>query len=202
MGSRRISQMKMLVTGGNKGLGKHLVERFDAASASRSNGFDITKNYQDIAMMSLDYDVFVNNAFDGPPQESWADFGQTQVYMSVYDAWKAAEKSGWIFNIGSVGEQSIVAPEPRWETYRISKAALSHASRQGTQAFKQDQVQFRTTLLTLDRLDTELSRSRPTWTGNGQALEDISDFINYTTNINKNTVIEQATFYVNFDFKA
>jgi NAD(P)-dependent dehydrogenase (short-subunit alcohol dehydrogenase family) len=194
--------MKMLVTGGNKGLGKHLVERFDAASASRSNGFDITKNYQDIAMMSLDYDVFVNNAFDGPPQESWADFGQTQVYMSVYDAWKAAEKSGWIFNIGSVGEQSIVAPEPRWETYRISKAALSHASRQGTQAFKQDQVQFRTTLLTLDRLDTELSRSRPTWTGNGQALEDISDFINYTTNINKNTVIEQATFYVNFDFKA
>jgi NAD(P)-dependent dehydrogenase (short-subunit alcohol dehydrogenase family) len=194
--------MKMLLTGGNRGLGKHLVERFDAASASRSNGFDITKNYQDIAMMSLDYDVFVNNAFDGPPQESWADFGQTQVYMSVYDAWKAAEKSGWIFNIGSVGEQSIVAPDPRWETYRISKAALSHASRQGTQAFKQDQVQFRTTLLTLDRLDTELSRSRPTWTGNGQSLEDISNFINYTTTINPNTILEQATFYVNFNFKA
>jgi hypothetical protein len=150
----------------------------------------------------LDYDVFVNNAFDGPPQESWANFGQTQVYMAVYDAWKAAGKSGWIFNIGSVGEQTIVAPEPRWETYRISKAALSHASRQGSQAFNQNQVQFRTTLLTLDRLDTELSRSRPTWTGNGQSLRDISDFINYTTNINANTVIEQATFYVNFDFKA
>jgi len=194
--------MKMLVTGGNRGLGQHLVERFGAVSISRADGFDITKNHQEISALSLDYDVFVNNAFDGPPQESWANFGQTQLYMAVYDAWKAADKSGWIFNIGSVGEQSIVAPEPRWETYRISKAALSHASRQGSQAFKQDQVRFRTTLLTLDRLDTELSRSRPTWTGNGQALEDISNFINYTTNINANTTIEQATFYVNFNFKA
>lgn len=202
MGSRRIQQMTMLVTGGNRGLGQHLVERFDAVSVSRVDGFDITKNYQDIATLSLDYDIFVNNAFDGPPQESWANFGQTQVYMAVYDAWKAAGKSGCIFNIGSVGEQSIVAPEPRWETYRISKAALSHASRQGTQAFKQDLVKFRTTLLTVDRLDTELSQSRPTWTGNGQELKDISDFINYTTNINANTIIEQATFYVNFNFKA
>jgi NAD(P)-dependent dehydrogenase (short-subunit alcohol dehydrogenase family) len=192
----------MLVTGGNRGLGQHLVEKFGAVSISRADGFDITKNHQEIAALSLDYDVFVNNAFDGPPQESWADFGQTQVYMAVYDAWRAANKSGWIFNIGSVGEQSIVAPEPRWETYRISKAALSHASRQGTQAFNQDLVRFRTTLLTLDRLDTKLSRSRPTWTGNGQSLEDISNFINYTTNINPNTVIEQATFYVNFHFKA
>jgi len=194
--------MKMLVTGGNRGLGQHLVERFNAMSISRTNGFDITKNHQEIAAMSLNYDVFVNNAFDGPPQESWADFGQTQVYMAVYDAWRASNKSGWIFNIGSVGEQSIVAPEPRWETYRISKAALAHASMQGSQAFRQDLVQFRTTLLTLDRLDTELSRSRPTWTGNGQQLEDISNFINYTTNINANTTIEQATFYVNFSFKA
>ena len=202
MGSRRIQQMRMLVTGGNRGLGQHLVEKFGAVSISRADGFDITKNHQEIAALSLDYDVFVNNAFDGPPQESWADFGQTQVYMAVYDAWRAANKSGWIFNIGSVGEQSIVAPEPRWETYRISKAALSHASRQGTQAFNQDLVRFRTTLLTLDRLDTKLSRSRPTWTGNGQSLEDISNFINYTTNINPNTVIEQATFYVNFHFKA
>ena len=194
--------MKMLVTGGNRGLGQHLVEQFGAKSISRATGSDITKDYQDIAKMSLEYDVFVNNAFDGPPQESWANFGQTQVYMAVYDAWQAAGKSGWIFNIGSVGEQSIVAPEPRWETYRISKAALSHASRQGTQAFKQDQVKFRTTLLTLDRLDTDLSRSRNNWTGNGQTLHDISDFIKYTININTNTVIEQATFYVNFNFKA
>ena len=194
--------MKMLVTGGNRGLGKHLVDVFGADSASRTNGFDINHNTHEIATLSLEYDVFVNNAFDGPPQELWADFGQAQVYFAVYDAWKKANKTGWIFNIGSVGEKHVVAPEPRFETYRVAKAALSHASRQGTQAFKHNQVSFRTTLITPDRLDTELSRSRPTWTGNGVNLTDISNFIRYATIVSANTVVEEATFYVNFEHKA
>jgi NAD(P)-dependent dehydrogenase (short-subunit alcohol dehydrogenase family) len=191
--------MKMLVTGGNQGLGKHLVDVFGADSASRTNGFDINHNTQEIATLSLEYDVFVNNAFDGPPQESWANFGQSQLYFAVYDAWKTAGKTGWIFNIGSVGEQHTIAPEPRFETYRVAKAALSHASKQGTQAFKQNLVKFRTTLITPDRLDTELSRSRPTWTGNGVSLTDISNFIQYATTVSANTVIEETVFYVNFD---
>ena len=195
--------MKMLVTGGNRGLGKHLVEVFGGDSVSRSiERLDINHHTQQIADRSLDYDVFVNNAFDGPPQESWANFGQAQIYFAVYDAWKAANKSGWIINIGSSGEKHVVAPEPRFETYRVSKAALSHASKQGTQAFKQNLVPFKTTLITLDRLDTELSRSRPTWTGNGINLVDISNFIHYGTNINSNTCIEEITFYCNFDYKA
>lgn len=194
--------MKMLVTGGTRGLGQHLVNVFGADSASRVNGFDINHNTQEIATLSLKYNLFVNNAFDGPPQESWANFGQAQLYFAVYDAWKKAGKSGHIFNIGSVGEQHIVAPEPRFETYRVAKAALSHASRQGTQAFKQNQVQFRTTLITPDRLDTELSRSRPTWTDNGIAVTDISNFIQYAITVSPNTVIEEATFYVNFEHKA
>jgi NADP-dependent 3-hydroxy acid dehydrogenase YdfG len=122
--------------------------------------------------------------------------------MAVYDAWKTAGKTGHIINIGSTGSKSVVAPEPRFETYRISKAALEHASRQGTQAFKQNIVPFKTTLITLDRLDTELSRSRANWTGNGVNLNDISNFIRYATAVSSNTVIEEATFYVNFDHKA
>ena len=194
--------MKMLVTGGNRGLGKHLVDVFGADSASRINGYDINYNTQEIATLSLEHDVFVNNAFDGPPQESWANFGQAQLYFAVYDAWKAAGKSGWIINIGSAGEKYIIAPEPRFETYRVSKAALSHASKQGTQAFKQNVVPFKSTLITLDRLDTELSRSRPNWTGNGINLEDVSNLIHYGTKINPNTCIEEITFYCNFDFQA
>jgi NAD(P)-dependent dehydrogenase (short-subunit alcohol dehydrogenase family) len=194
--------MKMLVTGGNRGLGKHLVEEFNGFSISRTNSLDITKDVDSIAAMSLDYDVFVNNAFDGPPQESWANFAQSQLYFAVYDAWKTVGKTGYIFNIGSSGSKSIVAPEPRFETYRVSKAALEHASRQGTQAFKQNQVPFRTTLITLDRLDTELSRSRPTWTGNGITLDDISNFIRYSFTVSANTVIEEATFYVNFNYES
>lgn len=188
------------ITGGNRGLGLHLKETFSGTSISRAQGYDITKNVKEIAEISLDFDVFVNNAFDGPPQEDWANFAQAQIYMAVYDAWKAAGKTGHIFNIGSTGSKSIVAPEPRFETYRISKAALEHASKQGTQAFKQHQVPFKTTLITLDRLDTELSRSRPNWTGNGVNLTDIGNFIQYAISVSNNTVIEEATFYVDFDY--
>lgn len=190
------------ITGGNRGLGQHLVETFKGTSVSRAQGYDITKHVNEIAQISLDFDVFVNNAFDGPPHEDWANFAQSQIYFAVYDAWKAAAKPGYIFNIGSSGSKSIVAPEPRFETYRVSKAALEHASKQGTQAFKQNVVPFRTTLITLDRLDTDLSRSRPNWTGNGIALIDISNFIQYATTVASNTVIEEATFYVNLDHKA
>jgi hypothetical protein len=122
--------------------------------------------------------------------------------MAVYDAWKNANKQGWIINIGSSGSKSIVAPEPRFETYRISKAALEHASKQGTQAFKQNKVPFKTTLITLDRLDTELSKSRSNWTGNGIDLTDVYNFIDYGSNINPNTCIEEITFYCNLDYLA
>jgi len=97
-------------------------------------------------------DVVVNNAFDGPPQESWANFGQVNVLEAVYDKWKQAGKSGYIFNIGSVGEKHVVAREPGFETYRVAKAALAHASKQCTASFKANVVPFKTTLITLDRL--------------------------------------------------
>ena len=190
------------ITGGNRGLGLHLVETFKGTSVSRAQGYDITKHAKEIAEISLDFDVFINNAFDGPPHEEWANFAQSQIYFAVYNAWKSAGKTGYIFNIGSSGSKSIVSPEPRFETYRVSKAALEHASKQGTQAFKQNDVPFKTTLITLDRLDTELSRSRAAWTGNGISLTDIGNFIQYATTVSANTVIEEATFYVNLDHKA
>ena len=192
--------MKYMVTGGNRGLGLALCKHFGADSYSRGTGYDITKDIDAIAKISTDYDVVINNAFDGPPQESWANFAQTNLYLAVYDAWKSAGRSGYIFNIGSVGEKTVVAPEPRFETYRVSKAALSHASRQGTQSFRQHQVGFRTTLITLDRLDTELSRSRSSWTGNGINLSDIIKFIEYATGCQDNTCIEEITFYCDFSY--
>jgi short-subunit dehydrogenase involved in D-alanine esterification of teichoic acids len=194
--------MKVLITGGNRGLGLELVKNLNGTSISRADGIDITRDHKQIAEISVNYDVFINNAFDGPPQEAWANFAQTNLYMAVYDAWKTANKQGWIINIGSSGSKSIIAPEPRFETYRISKAALEHASKQGTQAFKQNKVPFKTTLITLDRLDTELSRSRSNWTGNGIDLTDVYNFIDYGSNINPNTCIEEITFYCNLDYLA
>jgi len=192
--------MKVLITGGNRGLGKHLVDAFNGVSVSRADNLDITKDYKSIATMSLDYDIFINNAFDGPPQEAWANFGQVHVLEAVYDAWNQNNKTGHIYNIGSVGEKTVVAREPSFETYRVAKAALAHASKQCTASFKASQVPFKTTLITLDRLDTELSRSRATWTGNGITLNDVVNFINYSSTLNDNTCIEEITFYCNFEY--
>ena len=193
--------MTMLVTGGNRGLGLTLVNHFSADSISRADGLDITKDTKAIAEKSLDYDIFVNNAFDGPPHEPWANFAQTNLLYEVYQLWKANGKQGYIFNIGSVGEKHIKEPEPMFETYRTSKAALAHASKQCTAAFKNDLVRFKSTLITLDRLDTDLSRSRPSWTGNGVSCQDVAKFIEYATGINSNSCVEEISIYVNFNSK-
>ena len=191
--------MKYMITGGNRGLGEALCARYNGDSYSRNNGYDITKDRKKLVEASLQYDVFVNNAFDGPFQESWADFAQVKLLFDVATAWKNANKSGYIINIGSSGGESIVAPDPAWETYRVSKAALKHHSLQWTQAFKANQTLFRTSLITLDRLDTPLSRSRPTWTGNGIDLSDVGNMIDTCIAIKNNTCIGEITAWVNFD---
>jgi NAD(P)-dependent dehydrogenase (short-subunit alcohol dehydrogenase family) len=190
--------MKYMITGGNRGLGEAFVQHFSGDSYSRSSGYDITKDLDKIAQASLDYDVFINNAFDGPFQEPWADFGQTKLLYAVASLWKEKNKSGYIVNIGSVGGETVVAPDPTFETYRISKVALKEHSRQWTRAFKENKVPFKTSLLTLDRLDTEMVRSRPTWTGNGHDLKDICLYVELITAGAGNTCIEEITSWVNF----
>jgi NAD(P)-dependent dehydrogenase (short-subunit alcohol dehydrogenase family) len=194
--------MKYMITGGNRGLGLALAKRYCADSYSRNTtGHDIIKNRSELAQLSLGYDVFVNNAFDGPFQESWADFGQVKLLFEVANLWKQHNKSGWIINIGSSGSENIVAVEPSWETYRVSKAALKHHSLQWTESFKTNLVPFRTSLITVDRLDTELSRSRPTWTGNGVELNDVGNMIDLCINVGSNTCIGEIKAWVNFDHK-
>lgn len=195
--------MKYMITGGNRGLGLALAEHFSGDSYSRSNGYDIVKDTDRawLANKSLEYDVFINNAFDGPFQESWTDFGQVRLLYDVANCWKHNNKSGHIINIGSIGTETVVAPDPTFETYRISKQALKSHSQQWTRAFKENRVPFRTTLLTLDRLDTELSRSRPSWTGNGHNLEDICNYVKLVVGASGNTCIEEIKAWVNFDHK-
>ena len=196
------NKMKILVTGDNRGLGLDIKNEFSCDGISRQSGFDITKDVKQIAEKSLEYDVFINNAFDGPPQEDWANFGQVNLLLEVYKQWRENNKTGWIFNIGSIGEKHIVAPDPDWETYRVSKSALRHASQQCTHAFKDSKVKFKTTLISPDRIETELSRSRDNWTGNGIQTKDIIDFIKYSLAVNPNTVIEEVTFYCGLDYQA
>lgn len=192
--------MKFLITGGNRGLGKSIKEHFKADSLSRTeNSIDITKDVDNIIQKSLEYDVFINNAFDGPPQESWANFAQTTLLIKMFEVWKNMNKKGFIFNIGSIGSDTVVSPEPSWETYRVSKKALESASLQCSKAFQENIVQFKTTLIKPDRLDTALSRSRSTWTGNGIDCDDINKFIEYTISLKDNTQINEITIGLNYN---
>jgi len=193
--------MRILITGGNRGLGRTLVERLNAESISRESGFDITRNVDEIVAKSLNYDVFINNAFDGPPQESHANFGQTILLLKIFDAWKQENKKGFIFNIGSIASDDVVSPDPMWETYRVSKKSLESASLQCSRAFRKNQVKFKTTLIKPDRLDTDLSRSRSNWTGNGVDCGDILRFINYCLAVQGNTQVDQVTIALNYEYE-
>ena len=190
------------ITGNNRGLGLDLSKRFNADGCSRTTGLDITKDIDLIVEDSIHYDVFINNAFDGPPDTDWACYAQVNLLQAIYKRWKEINKRGWIFNIGSIGEKNIVAPVPEFETYRVAKSALSHASKQCTQAFKDNIVEFKTTLITPDRIDTPLSRSRESWTGNGIDTKDIGDFIEWCIQTQDNTAIEEVVLCVNLDYKA
>jgi NAD(P)-dependent dehydrogenase (short-subunit alcohol dehydrogenase family) len=190
-----------MVTGGNRGLGEVFVKHFNGDSYSRNNGYDITKDVAKIAKTSLNYDVFINNAFDGPFQEEWANFGQVKLLYAVAELWAKENKTGYIVNIGSSGSENVVAPIPSFETYRVSKVALKEHSRQWTRAFKENKVPFKTSLLTLDRLDTELTRSRASWTGNGLNTADICSYIELIINAQSSTCIEEIIGWVNFDHK-
>jgi len=185
------------ITGNNRGLGLALSEHFSADGCSRQSGLDITKDIDKIVEDSIHHDVFINNAFDGPPDTEWANYAQTNLLYAVYKRWKEIGKSGWIFNIGSSGEKTIVAPDPEWETYRVAKSALNHASKQCTKAYKDGLVKFKTTLISPDRLDTPLSRSRDSWQGGGIDCKDIAKFIEYAVDLKDPAVIEEISISVN-----
>lgn len=65
--------MKCVVTGHTSGIGKSIYEHFlfkgwEVHGMSRSNGYDIVDNQDDIIKEAEDCDIFVNCAYSGPAQ--------------------------------------------------------------------------------------------------------------------------------------
>lgn len=106
------------ITGHTRGLGLELSKHFNIINGfSRSNGYDIS--YPDkIVQECLDYDVFINNAFD------WNNgFAQTELLQTFYDY----NYQGLIINIASSIE-TVVRSEVR--QYDIHKRSLIDCSKQ------------------------------------------------------------------------
>lgn len=180
-----------MITGGDRGLGLHLAQRYRADTFSRSSGFDITHDADDLATISLGYDLVINNAYDG--------FGQTLLLAAMADRWAAAGKTGTIINIGGVGSEDQGPPVPGWQSYNCHKRSLKHLSLQWTAAFRDNRVRFRTSLLTLDRLDTPLGRTTPEWTGAGVDLEDVYEMIELCRSVRDCSCIGEIKIWINLD---
>lgn len=191
----------VLITGGNQGLGQCLTAHYHATSVSRQTGHDIIINRDEIANLSLRFDVFINNAYDGVPDQSFTDYGQVQLLQAVAQTWQQHQHRGHIINIGGVGGVLPNPPLPGWEGYGANKAALRFHSREWSQAFRLNQVPFRTSLISLDRLATPAGSLRPSWTGNGHDLSDVAHMIDLCLTSQGNTCVEEITAWVNLDHK-
>jgi hypothetical protein len=65
--------MKIAITGHTSGIGKGMYDHFlnqnhEVFGLSRSNGYDISKNIEDIIKVSSGCDLFINNAYSGDSQ--------------------------------------------------------------------------------------------------------------------------------------
>ena len=112
------------ITGHTKGIGKRAFERLspNVIGFSKSTGYDIT-NYNDrkrIIDESNHCDVFINNATDG--------FGQTLLFLELFDAWKDTNKT--IINVGSRIAELSILPETHQHLikYQAEKLILKEMS--------------------------------------------------------------------------
>ena len=201
MAKEHTTMMRFMITGGNQGLGFKLTEHYAADSYSRINGFNIVTNTQRIADISLNYDVFINNAYEGLDTDTNLEFAQAKLLHHVAMLWKQHSKAGYIINIGGAPAEDIISPPEGWETYGVNKAALKYHSRQWSRAFRNHDVPFKTSLITVDRLDTPLGRTTETWTGNGHDLSNVVDMVDLCLNVASNTCIEEITAWVDLQYK-
>ena len=117
--------MKKILMTGNPNYG--LAEKFsivcpDTTFASRSNGYNLCDGNSrvQLAMESLEYDVFINSS-------ALHQFHQTLVLECIWKNWKTNNKKGHIINIGSTVDYASKGAE--W-IYPQEKKALKSLSRQ------------------------------------------------------------------------
>jgi hypothetical protein len=112
------------ITGHTQGIGKCAFERLspNIIGFSKSTGYDIT-NFSDrkrIIDESVNCDIFINNAT--------AEFGQTLLFLELFDAWKHTNKT--IINVGSRIAEVLVLPDTHQHLlkYQAEKLILKEMS--------------------------------------------------------------------------
>jgi len=102
------------ITGTSRGIGLELMSLpFKIIGTTRSEGFDIKKNYKTVlsSILDSDSDVFINNAYS--PKF------QTRLLKDVFNAWKYLDKQ--IINIGSCASDMSLDNPDRSKEYPSNK---------------------------------------------------------------------------------
>jgi len=178
--------MKVLVIGGGSGIGKYVVDYFspDSFNASRTTGYDIRKkeDVERISELSLEYDVVLNHAYTG-------DMSQYRMLYRLYQVWEKANKRGYIFHTGTYSTYSM-----QWNVdsdYPDLKMACDELCRKISKRCENNKVPFRCTNIRPGMLDTEKSRKKPHWAGNGIRGEQFAQLIDYFYNLPDDLCIPQ-----------
>ncbi len=114
---------KILMTGNPEyGICKAVNDRLKVTCISRSSGIDLTqgKNWDKVAEMSLEYDVFINNS------ALWR-MHQSLLLHKVYERWLEEKKEGLIICLGSTADIGIRGGS---RMYPVEKVALKQLCRQ------------------------------------------------------------------------
>ncbi|MCB0366125.1 MAG: hypothetical protein KDD68_12090 [Bdellovibrionales bacterium] len=182
-----MSGPSILVTGGLDGIGLEICNDFAPASMgiSRRNGYDLDKaeDHRRIVDLSLKYDIFLNHAHNG------RFAGQTELLYEVFEAWEKAGKFGYIFSTGSF---ATYMPQGDFKRYSVLKRALEIANQQCCKKIESAGLPFRMTLIKPGMLDTQASREKPHWSGNGVRGRDIAELIRFFYNGPKDLLMNEV----------
>ena len=178
--------MKILVIGGAKGIGKDVVDYFapNSMNVSKSTGHNIMilEHRVAIANLSLEYDAVLNHAYTG-------DMSQYHMLRLLYQTWYNEGKDGYIFHTGTYSTYSM-----QWNVnsqYPDIKISSDELARKISKRCENNKAKFRCTNIRPGMLDTEKSRLKPHWKGNGVRGKDFAKLIEYLYNLPEDLCVPQ-----------
>ena len=180
--------MKTMLIGGTEGIGRQMVERFNAdAYSGKHGGYNINHgpDRQELAEESLRYDVCIVHAHH-PGTDS-----QARLALRISQKWEEANKGGYIFTTGS----SMTYRPPKRNDYNTiryisAKAQLDAMIKQISLRYEEGQTKFRITNIRPGFLDTPKSRAKDYFTS-GITGDEYCDIIEFLINSPKRLIINE-----------
>lgn len=178
--------MKTMLIGAPISFGENIVNRFNADTFSRRNGYNINSEESriSIADKSLEYDTIILHTYT-------RQNGQFLTLQKVVDAWVENKKTGNIIVTGSIVSYFINHSKNNhsWE-YLAYKTALDAYCKNISKRCVLGDFPFKLTILKPGMMDTENSRKKPHFV-KGLDGEIFCDLIQFILQLPKDVIIPE-----------